>query len=199
MRKALQIIGIIAVLFAMVGGVSAGTMYLLDQNNENKYDDLIVLVDAQSGKVTFLLKYPMKGNIDKVFLTVPSSDSNNIYGYPTYTVNNNTGYKFDLMTGSFQPDGFDKFATGFHATGEQKNIVMVIVPVDLPSEKLPYGDNGHIAAAHVKELDPPLETGEKSDLIAGNSCNGGEIPEFPTVALPIAAILGLAFVFMRRK
>lgn len=31
--------------------------------------------------------------------------------------------------------------------------------------------------------------------------NGGtqEIPEFPTVALPIAAILGLAFVFMRRK
>lgn len=31
--------------------------------------------------------------------------------------------------------------------------------------------------------------------------NGGtqEIPEFPTVALPIAALLGLAFVFMRRK
>ncbi|MBP2029536.1 hypothetical protein J2755_000456 [Methanohalophilus levihalophilus] len=28
---------------------------------------------------------------------------------------------------------------------------------------------------------------------------GGEIPEFPTVALPIAAILGLAFIFQRRK
>jgi len=26
-----------------------------------------------------------------------------------------------------------------------------------------------------------------------------EIPEFPTVALPIAAILGLAFLFQRRK
>ncbi|WP_367344172.1 PEF-CTERM sorting domain-containing protein [Methanomethylovorans sp.] len=26
-----------------------------------------------------------------------------------------------------------------------------------------------------------------------------EIPEFPTIALPMAAILGLAFVFMRRK
>ncbi|WP_367344171.1 PEF-CTERM sorting domain-containing protein [Methanomethylovorans sp.] len=26
-----------------------------------------------------------------------------------------------------------------------------------------------------------------------------EIPEFPTIALPVAAILGLAFVFMRRK
>ncbi|MDW7776696.1 MAG: PEF-CTERM sorting domain-containing protein [Methanosarcinales archaeon] len=28
---------------------------------------------------------------------------------------------------------------------------------------------------------------------------GGEIPEFPTVALPIAAILGLMFLFQRRK
>lgn len=28
---------------------------------------------------------------------------------------------------------------------------------------------------------------------------GGEIPEFPTVAIPMAAILGLAFVFQRRK
>ncbi|MDK2826999.1 MAG: hypothetical protein PWQ44_2179 [Methanolobus sp.] len=31
------------------------------------------------------------------------------------------------------------------------------------------------------------------------SCDQGEIPEFPTVALPIAAIIGLAFVFQRRK
>jgi hypothetical protein len=35
----------------------------------------------------------------------------------------------------------------------------------------------------------------------GDDDNGGleEIPEFPTVALPIAAILGLAFFFQRRK
>ena len=29
--------------------------------------------------------------------------------------------------------------------------------------------------------------------------NGGEIPEFPTIVLPMAAILGLAFIFQRRK
>ncbi|WP_406661493.1 PEF-CTERM sorting domain-containing protein [Methanolobus sp. ZRKC3] len=28
---------------------------------------------------------------------------------------------------------------------------------------------------------------------------GGEIPEFPTIALPVVAILGLAFFFQRRK
>lgn len=31
------------------------------------------------------------------------------------------------------------------------------------------------------------------------NCQNGEIPEFPTVALPIAAILGIAFIFQRRK
>ena len=30
-------------------------------------------------------------------------------------------------------------------------------------------------------------------------CEQEEIPEFPTVALPIASILGLAFFFQRRK
>ncbi|AFV24289.1 hypothetical protein Mpsy_2083 [Methanolobus psychrophilus R15] len=41
-----------------------------------------------------------------------------------------------------------------------------------------------------------------SHVIFGWDENGGpiqEIPEFPTVALPIAAILGLAFFFQRRK
>lgn len=33
----------------------------------------------------------------------------------------------------------------------------------------------------------------------GYSCPETEIPEFPTIALPIAAILGLAFVFHRRE
>lgn len=31
------------------------------------------------------------------------------------------------------------------------------------------------------------------------NCQNGTIPEFPTVAIPIAAILGLAFIFQRRK
>lgn len=34
---------------------------------------------------------------------------------------------------------------------------------------------------------------------SGNNNNNNEIPEFPTIALPIAAIIGLAFVFHSRK
>ena len=33
----------------------------------------------------------------------------------------------------------------------------------------------------------------------GYNCSNTEIPEFPTIALPIAAIIGLAFVFQRRN
>ncbi|MDR6222740.1 PEF-CTERM sorting domain-containing protein [Methanococcoides alaskense] len=37
-------------------------------------------------------------------------------------------------------------------------------------------------------------------VVISHYCSGEqEIPEFPTVALPIAAILGLSFIFMRRK
>ncbi|MBP2029537.1 hypothetical protein J2755_000457 [Methanohalophilus levihalophilus] len=40
------------------------------------------------------------------------------------------------------------------------------------------------------------KAGDKTLVI---DCQKEEIPEFPTVALPIAAILGLAFIFQRRK
>ncbi|MDI3485554.1 MAG: hypothetical protein PWQ50_774 [Methanolobus sp.] len=32
-----------------------------------------------------------------------------------------------------------------------------------------------------------------------NTCQNNGIPEFPTVAIPIAAIVGLAFIFQRRR
>jgi len=38
--------------------------------------------------------------------------------------------------------------------------------------------------------------------VTGHCCNPHpctEIPEFPTISLPVAAIIGLAFVFMRRE
>ena len=58
---------------------------------------------------------------------------------------------------------------------------------------------GFSAAAHIGGLG---ENGEGSKKLGDGVCGGGgieEIPEFPTVALPIAAILGLAFFFQRRK
>jgi hypothetical protein len=47
-----------------------------------------------------------------------------------------------------------------------------------------------------------LGTAGFSMWVTNGDCGGGgitEIPEFPTVALPIAAIIGLAFILQRRK
>jgi hypothetical protein len=50
------------------------------------------------------------------------------------------------------------------------------------------------------------EKGETYDVIVGNdkihvkaSTEAASVPEFPTVAAPIAAIIGLFFVFGRKK
>lgn len=56
-----------------------------------------------------------------------------------------------------------------------------------------YGDTGLVAPLG------PDGTREISHVTFCYSGGTQEIPEFPTIALPIAAILGLAFVFMRRK
>ncbi len=43
------------------------------------------------------------------------------------------------------------------------------------------------------------QTTQSDDTKITTSGNGGEIPEFPTIALPMIAILGLAFVMQRRR
>jgi hypothetical protein len=61
--------------------------------------------------------------------------------------------------------------------------------------------NGYSIAAHVTGLTIP-DSATTSLKLGDGECGGGqqqEIPEFPTIALPIAAILGLAFYFQRRK
>ncbi|MDP2217547.1 MAG: PEF-CTERM sorting domain-containing protein [Methanolobus sp.] len=62
---------------------------------------------------------------------------------------------------------------------------------------LPKNVNDYSIVLHVTRL-----PGCPESVWLGYQDNGGninEIPEFPTIALPIAAILGLAFIFQRRK
>lgn len=57
--------------------------------------------------------------------------------------------------------------------------------------------DGYVVAAHVAF---DKSTGEHVTIDCSGKVRGHtEIPEFPTVALPVAAILGLMFIFGRRK
>lgn len=65
--------------------------------------------------------------------------------------------------------------------------------------KLPEGSSGiYTVRIDVREVISGQEIPTTYKWRAG-ATQDYEIPEFPTVALPVAAILGLAFVFMRRK
>jgi hypothetical protein len=63
-----------------------------------------------------------------------------------------------------------------------------------------YGDTG-LTAPFNEQSGKTYNISHVTFCFNKGNGNGGieEIPEFPTVALPIAAILGLAFFFQRRK
>ena len=62
-------------------------------------------------------------------------------------------------------------------------------------EAIPLNDKGHSMAVHVRVRSADDGSDDSVWLTNGN---GHEIPEFPTIALPIVAILGLALIFNRR-
>lgn len=91
--------------------------------------------------------------------------------------------------------------------GASASDVTVTIPATVTPTAVSYTDVGAIkinlnAAAPVGakyrvtiaggDIEIPIEFGAASRTLES-------IPEFPTVALPVAAILGLAFVFMRKK
>ena len=52
----------------------------------------------------------------------------------------------------------------------------------------------------LNNLGSDLQYPQASDTVSFSSASSSfDIPEFPTIALPIAAILGLAFIFQRRR
>ncbi|MDA0524285.1 PEF-CTERM sorting domain-containing protein [Methanococcoides alaskense] len=60
-------------------------------------------------------------------------------------------------------------------------------------------NNVHTGVVAVRVTDDAGDTDFDATTVTVNEGGGVEIPEFPTIALPIAAILSLAFFFQRRK
>ncbi|AFV23324.1 hypothetical protein Mpsy_1116 [Methanolobus psychrophilus R15] len=75
-----------------------------------------------------------------------------------------------------------------------------------PRENDPYTDVGVIEltlnenASATGKWRVTITAGEDTNTLdVGSAARNFEIPEFPTIALPVAAILGLAFFMQRRK
>ncbi len=64
--------------------------------------------------------------------------------------------------------------------------------------ELAGNSNGYTTAVHIigiRDGDGAAGLNSKASLkLADGNCTNTQIPEFPTIALPIAAIIGLAFI-----
>lgn len=74
----------------------------------------------------------------------------------------------------------------------------------LPDGGSPYDDSGVVQVTLTNTNLPngaycKVSIGDTSTIIAAGTTYVQQVPEFPTVALPVAAILGLVFIFGRRK
>ena len=188
-------IGIIVAIFS-VGFASAETI-LLTQSNEG-FTGFEVTVTTNLGTnemrvtVTGLPAGHIVKGIDKVYYNLPyqvvdviSVDGATISGLGGWSNQNNPPFQASSF-GKF--DGYVKDSGG---TGT--DIIFELNDMDT----IPFNVNEHRVAVHLR-FDDESEgvTLSEND---GSSTFLTDIPEFPTVALPIAAILGLMFIFGRKR
>lgn len=120
------------------------------------------------------------------------------------------------ITLSFYGDSFDQrvlgtaipYKVGVYAMNSDAKVsdMTVTVPASFTPTSSPYVDVG---AIQVTLDENASESGEWQVVVTGGTAGvtldvgsasrNFMVPEFPTVALPVAAILGLAFVFMRKQ
>lgn len=194
---------IIASIFLTVGAASA-----LEVTNEDavKCGDIYVeaIEGTQDVSVEFISLNPSYGpstnpGLDGIWL--------NLTAGVTVTGYEHNGTYYAVATGPVtvnegvnqQVDGFGRFNTELLIpTNVAERTTGPIVIYLSAGSYFEANDNGKYIAVHVISLG----TGGVSTYVTNGECGGGqqqEIPEFPTIALPVAAILGLAFFFQRRK
>ncbi|WMW24097.1 PEF-CTERM sorting domain-containing protein [Methanolobus sediminis] len=139
--------------------------------------------------------YP-NSTITTILLNVPESD--------VVSVTDNYGNEWLVGDAAGNPFGtFLTKTTTNDAELKGTDPITIYVTITSWDGTLPANDDENVISIHIQRIGPG---DEDSAWVTVGYCeeddgNGGtqEIPEFPTIALPIAAIIGLAFIFQRRK
>lgn len=139
--------------------------------------------------------------VDVIFLSptyLSNTTSIKIFGLNTVgltedNVTSVTGANRTLIgVDSFSAE-FGNFNTTVGFVTSEKTLGPITITFDGPIVLVPNSLNFN-AAVHLIGLNEGL-----SVKVADGGCPVQEIPEFPTIALPVVAILGLSFIFMRRN
>ncbi len=111
------------------------------------------------------------------------------------TDNSGAGSTWSFSEGAFNRAGFGDFSTLCTKGNSVKTRGPIVLTLQDEFSNLPKNDDGNSIIVHISFGE------EEKDLLVGSTWAGGstEIPEFPTMVLPVAAILGLLFIAGRKR
>lgn len=212
--KAVYFIAVVLFVLFTVNSASAETITLTEDNSNIQVNDHITLPD---GLFRITVNYnPNAGQI------VYQYTGNTAPGNGPYITNPKifeVGYNLDrdgsvspgnwANQNSLQFDGFGTFSRGYKIDN-QNSVSLKTVTVQLAGSA-PYPsfptqgnaialhlafDNAYYANGTAISIPKEITIGDGSSYFAGGV---NQIPEFPSMVLPVAAILGLLFITQRRK
>ncbi len=207
MKRILLTMLIVLSMLLAVGAASAMTCYINDvQDDQSQYQgylNAILVTDNTSSPNTIIValtdetkNYYPNSTITTILLDIPADD---IMG-----VEDSFGNVWSVGDAAGNPFGtFITKTTTNDAELKSTDPIIIYVTISGWDGTLPENDAGNVISIHVQRIGINDEgsawvtVGDCED--GGGGTTGGDIPEFPTIALPIAAILGLAFFFQRRK
>ena len=191
-KKSLLITGFLVILISMASAASASELYNLTYPKDTlSCGDVAVGVIVDGNNVTVEVLF-----LSPTYLSNTTSIKTfglNTVGLTEANVTGITGANRTLTGLSDFSAEFGNFNTTVGFVTSEKTLGPITITFDGPVVLVPNSLNFN-AAVHLIGLNEGL-----SVKVADGECGTQEIPEFPAIALPIAAILGLAFIFMRRK
>ncbi len=175
--------GVLLFLLIAVSSASAAS-YPITVSNTGQPIDISVTYDQTTGILIFTdnNKEASQGIVGVLYEAPYNSQTD------SFTTNPPNTNDWAFNKGS-QSATYGQFTT---TIGKNSNTMYKIVTVHLaPGTEITPNDAGYYVAVHYKW------TEEATGFGAGKPTT--PIPEFPSIALPVVAILGIMFIFGRRK
>jgi len=196
--KTVYIVGILVFLLVMVSSASAETFYLTDVN-DHTYDGKIKIEVSWSGNtitvrdVSTSLDNISNVDIKEIGIQLPS-------GYSVLSVVDSGGVPANHWTasyGNFEESEFGHFNTQITRDSGSNSKTRGPITINLNKNlegSLPLNENNNSVVVHIS-------FGEEEEALVGSTWVGGstQIPEFPSIVLPVAAVLGLMFILGSRR
>jgi len=147
--------------------------------------------------LTLILRHHQKAldgtsNVDVKAIGIVNSPDNSVL---QVTDNSGEGSIWTLAEGDFNKAGFGDFSTMCTKNNDVKTRGPIVLELENAFSNLQKNADGNSIIVHISFGE------EGKDLLVGSTWTAGstEIPEFPTIALPVAAVLGLMLILGSRR